>query len=70
MHVDADHLTAWREPHLALAGEQHVAGLMLLLADHGVLAIWAKPPAGSGARPAHTGAASPAVSMLLRSTDS
>jgi hypothetical protein len=48
MHVDADHVAARREPQLALAGKQHVPGLMLLLADQGVLAVGAEPPLGSG----------------------
>jgi hypothetical protein len=47
MHIDPDHMTARRQPQLALAGEQHVPGLMLLLADQGVLAVRAKPPVGS-----------------------
>jgi hypothetical protein len=33
MHVDADHVLARREPQLALAGEPHVPGFMLLLTD-------------------------------------
>ena len=48
MHVDPNYVTARREPQLALAGEQHVPGLVLLAADQGVLAVRAKPPVGSG----------------------
>ena len=48
VHVDADHVPARCEPHLALAGEQDVPGLVLLAADQGVLAVGAEPPVGSG----------------------
>jgi hypothetical protein len=34
-------MPARREPQLALAGKQYLPGLMLLLADQGVLAIGA-----------------------------
>jgi hypothetical protein len=47
MHVDADHVAARREPQLALARQQNVPGLVLLLADQGVLAVGAEPPVGS-----------------------
>jgi hypothetical protein len=40
-------LPARSEPELALAGEQHVPGFMLLPADQGVLAVGAEPPVGS-----------------------
>jgi hypothetical protein len=33
IHVDADHVSAWREPELTLAGKEHIPGLMLLAAD-------------------------------------
>jgi hypothetical protein len=46
-HIDADHVAARREPQLALAGEQHVPGLVLLPADQGVLAVGTEPPVGS-----------------------
>jgi hypothetical protein len=39
---------AWCEPQLALAGEQHVPGLMLLPAYQGVLAIGAEPASAPG----------------------
>ena len=48
IHVDPDHVAARRQPHLSLAGEQHFPGLMLLLADQGVLAIGAALSVGSG----------------------
>jgi hypothetical protein len=32
-HVDSDHMPTRREPQLALAGEQHVPGFMLVPAD-------------------------------------
>ena len=48
IHIDADHMTARREPQLALAGEQRTAGLMLLTADQGMLAVGAELPVGSG----------------------
>ena len=41
-------MAARREPELALAGEQHVPRLMLLLADQGVLAVGAALSVGSG----------------------
>ena len=47
-HIDADHVSARREPELTLAGEEHVPGLMFLAADQGVLAVGAEPPVGSG----------------------
>ena len=47
MHVDPDYVSTRGEPHLPLAGEQHVPGLMLLPADQGVLAVGAEPPVGS-----------------------
>ena len=40
-------MPARREPELALAGEQHVPRLMLLLADQGVLAVGAELSVGS-----------------------
>ena len=43
VHVDPDHRAARREPQRALAGEQHVPGLMLLRSDQGVLAVGAEP---------------------------
>jgi hypothetical protein len=33
MHVDADHMSARREPQLALARQQNIPGLVLLPAD-------------------------------------
>jgi hypothetical protein len=48
VHIDADHVAARREAQLALAGEQHDPGLMLLKADQGVLAVGAELPVGSG----------------------
>jgi hypothetical protein len=33
-----------REPQLALAGEQHIRGFMLLSADQAVLAVGAEAP--------------------------
>ena len=39
MHADADDLPARGESQLALAGEQHVPGVMFLSADQGVLAV-------------------------------
>ena len=47
VHVDANHVPARREPQLALAGEQHVPGLVLLSADQGVLAVRAELPVSS-----------------------
>jgi hypothetical protein len=47
MHVDPDHITGRRESQLFLAGEQHVPCLVLLKADHDVLAIGAAPSVGS-----------------------
>jgi hypothetical protein len=41
-------MPARREPQLALAGEQHVPGFMLLAADQGVLAVGAALSIGSG----------------------
>jgi hypothetical protein len=40
-------VTARGEPQLALAGKQHVPGLVLLAADQGVFAIGAEPSVGS-----------------------
>jgi hypothetical protein len=48
VHLDADHVAARRRPQLALAGEQHVPGLMLLAADQGVLAVGTESSVGSG----------------------
>jgi hypothetical protein len=48
VHVDAGHVAARCEPQLALAGEQHMPGFMLLSADQGVLSIGAELPVGSG----------------------
>ena len=39
--IDPDHMPAWRQPQLALAGEQHVPRLVLLPADQGVLVVGA-----------------------------
>jgi hypothetical protein len=50
IHIDADHMTARREPQLALAGKQHVPGLMLLAADQGVLAVGSELTVCSGRR--------------------
>jgi hypothetical protein len=47
MHVDPDHMTAGCEPQLALAGEQHLPGFMLLPADQGMLPIGTEPSVGS-----------------------
>jgi hypothetical protein len=47
-HVDPDHVSARREPQLALAREQHLPRLVLLPADQGVLAVGAEPAVGSG----------------------
>src|SRR5688572_21612527 len=47
VHVNADHVTARRQPQLALAGEEHVPGLVLLSADQRVLAIGAALSIGS-----------------------
>jgi hypothetical protein len=47
MNVEPDHVSARREPQLALAGEQHVPGLVLLRADQGVLEVGAEAPVGS-----------------------
>jgi hypothetical protein len=44
-------VAARRKPQLALAGEQHLPGLVLLAADQGVLAIGAAPSIGSGLAP-------------------
>ena len=44
VHVDADHVAARHQPQLALAGEQHVPGLVLLAADQGVLAVGQSRP--------------------------
>ena len=48
VNLDADHMPARREPQLALAGEQHVPGLMFLSADQGVLAVGTEPSVGPG----------------------
>ena len=48
VHVDADHVAAWREPQLSLAGHQHAPGLVLLNADQGVLAVGTGASSGSG----------------------
>jgi hypothetical protein len=48
MHIDPDHVPAWCEPQLALAGKQHVPGLVLLMADQGVFAVGTEPSVGSG----------------------
>ena len=47
MHIDPDHVPAWCEPQLALAGKQHVPGLVLLMADQGVFAVGTEPSVGS-----------------------
>jgi hypothetical protein len=39
-------VAARRQPQLALAGEQHVPGFMLLPAGQGVLAVGAEAPVG------------------------
>ena len=36
------------QPELALAGEQHVQGFVLLATDQGVLAVGAEPSVGTG----------------------
>jgi hypothetical protein len=41
-------MPARREPKLALAGEQHVPGLVFLPADQGMLPIGTEPSVGSG----------------------
>jgi hypothetical protein len=41
-------MTARRQPQLALAGEQHLPGFMLMPADQGVLAVRAEAPVCSG----------------------
>ena len=51
VHVDAGDVPARREPQLSVAAEQHVPGLMLLLADQGVLAVGAEPPVGAALAP-------------------
>jgi hypothetical protein len=48
VHVDADHMSARREPKLALACKQHVPSFVLLPADQGVLAVGAELSIGSG----------------------
>jgi hypothetical protein len=48
MQVDTDHFSALRKPQLALAGEQHVPGLVLLSADQGVLAVGAESAVAPG----------------------
>jgi hypothetical protein len=48
VHVNADHMAAWRQPQLPLASQQHVPGLVLLPADQGVLAVGAALSVGSG----------------------
>ena len=47
-HVDPDQVAARGKPQLALAGEQHVPGLVLLPSDQGVLAVGAELSVGSG----------------------
>ena len=47
IHVDPDHMPGRRKPQLALAGEQHGPGLVLLAADQGVLAVGAELTVGS-----------------------
>jgi hypothetical protein len=46
VHIDTDYVAARRKPQLTLAGEQHLPGFMLLLADQGVLAVGAAPAVG------------------------
>jgi hypothetical protein len=58
VHVDANHVTARRGPQLALAGQQHFQGLVLVAADQGVLAVGADPSVGAGLAP---GAEQPVV---------
>jgi hypothetical protein len=41
-------MTARRQPQLALARQQSLPGLVLLVADQGVLAVGAEPSVGSG----------------------
>jgi hypothetical protein len=48
IHFDPDQIITWREPQLALAGEQHAPGFVFLPADQGVLAVGAETPVGSG----------------------
>jgi hypothetical protein len=45
-HVDPNHVPAWRQPQLTLAGEKHFPSFVLLPADQGVLAIGTEPPVG------------------------
>ena len=47
MHIDTDHVAARCQPQLPLAGQEHLPGLMLLVADQGVLAVGAEPPVGA-----------------------
>jgi hypothetical protein len=47
VHVDPDHVPSRRKPQLALAGEQNIPGLVLLLANQGVLAVGAALSIGS-----------------------
>jgi hypothetical protein len=47
-HVDPNHVPAWRQPHLTLAGEKHFPSFVLLPADQGVLAIGTEASVGSG----------------------
>jgi hypothetical protein len=52
VHVDPGYVTARRQPHLPLAGDQHVRGFMLLATDQSVLAVGATLSIGSGFAPA------------------
>jgi hypothetical protein len=47
-HFNANDAPARREPQLALAGKEHIPGIVLLPADQGVLAVGAEPAVGSG----------------------
>jgi hypothetical protein len=48
MHVDPNYVTARGEAQLPLACEQHVPGLMLLLADQSMVTVGAALSVGSG----------------------
>jgi hypothetical protein len=48
VHVDADHVSTWRQPQLPLAGQQDLPRLMFLAADQSVPAVGAEPSVGSG----------------------
>jgi hypothetical protein len=48
MHVDPNYVSARRKPQLALAGEQNIPGLVLLIGDQGVLSVGAALPVDAG----------------------